>query len=152
MRLWRISNHADLSGEGGRLVDGRWHPRGLPVVYLAEHPALALLEHLVHLEIDLADLPDDYQLLEVDVPDGFAIERITAERLIALDREWPRNAELTQRLGGDWLRGQRSPLLGVPSVILPRSTNFLLNPSHPDASQAAIASATRPPYDHRLFG
>jgi RES domain-containing protein len=152
MRLWRISNHADLSGEGGRLVDGRWHPRGLPVVYLAEHPALALLEHLVHLEIDLADLPDGYQLLEVELPDDLAIERITAEGLIALDPEWPRNAQLTQRLGGDWLRSRRSPLLGVPSVILPRSTNFLLNPSHLDASRAAIASATRPPYDHRLFG
>ena len=70
MRLWRISNHADLSGEGGRRVGGRWHERGRPVVYLSEHPALALLENLVHLEIDPEDLPSGYQLLTVDVPDG----------------------------------------------------------------------------------
>ena len=69
MRLWRISNHADLSGEGGRVVGGRWHSRGRPVVYLAEHPALALVENIVHLEIDPDDLPDTYQLIEVDLPD-----------------------------------------------------------------------------------
>jgi RES domain-containing protein len=152
MRLWRISNHADLSGEGGRIVDGRWHSRGWPIVYLAEHPALALLEHLVHLEIDLADLPDNYQLIEVEVPDALGIEEIAPESLDAGNRDWRRDPGFTQRLGSDWLRRRRSPLLSVPSVILPRSTNFLLNPSHPDATRAAVASATRPPYDPRLFG
>jgi RES domain-containing protein len=57
MRLWRISNYADLSGEGGRRAEGRWHERGRPVVYLAEHAALALLETMVHLEIEYEDLP-----------------------------------------------------------------------------------------------
>ena len=82
MRLWRISNHADLSGEGGRRVGGRWHERGRPVVYLSEHPALALLENLVHLEIDSEDLPSGYQLLTVDVPDG-RIESWTSPNSIA---------------------------------------------------------------------
>ena len=65
MRLWRISNHVDLSGEGGRRAAGRWSHQGRRVVYLAEHPALAMLETLVHLEVDVEDLPSTYRLIEV---------------------------------------------------------------------------------------
>ncbi len=35
MVIWRIGNHADLSGTGGMRSSGRWHHRGAPVVYLA---------------------------------------------------------------------------------------------------------------------
>ena len=73
-RLWRISNHASLSGDGGLYASGRWHTRGRRVVYLADHPASALLEVMVHLEIDAEDLPTHYQLLGVDVPDDLASE------------------------------------------------------------------------------
>jgi len=48
MELWRISNYADLSGGGGLQAAGRWHTRGKRIVYLADHPASAVLEMLVH--------------------------------------------------------------------------------------------------------
>ncbi|MCY4342614.1 MAG: RES family NAD+ phosphorylase [Gammaproteobacteria bacterium] len=51
MILWRISSHADLGGLGGVHRSGRWRSRGVPVVYLSESPALALLEVLVNFEI-----------------------------------------------------------------------------------------------------
>ena len=71
MRIWRISNHADLSGTGGLRASGRWHSRGRPIVYCGEHPAAVLLEALVHLEVSLPEeLPDSYQLLEIEVPRG----------------------------------------------------------------------------------
>jgi RES domain-containing protein len=38
-----------FSGEGARREGGRWNPKGTPVVYLADHPALAALEMFVHL-------------------------------------------------------------------------------------------------------
>ncbi|MGH7819352.1 MAG: RES family NAD+ phosphorylase, partial [Candidatus Binatia bacterium] len=46
MTLWRISNHSELKGIGGLRASGRWHTAGRPIVYLAEHPALCLLEVL----------------------------------------------------------------------------------------------------------
>ncbi|KAA1001632.1 RES family NAD+ phosphorylase [Paraburkholderia panacisoli] len=65
MVLWRISNCADLKGLGGLRAPGRWHFAGQPVVHLAEHPAGALLETLVHEEISsTGDLPDTYRLLK----------------------------------------------------------------------------------------
>ena len=39
MKLWRISNYANLSGKGGFYSGERWHTQGQPVVYLAEHDA-----------------------------------------------------------------------------------------------------------------
>ncbi len=81
MRLWRISNYADLTGAGGLTSSARWHSRGTKIVYLADHPASALLERLVHLEIDPEDLPSAYQLLAIEVPDHLAVERVEAGSL-----------------------------------------------------------------------
>jgi RES domain-containing protein len=67
--LYRVSNHADLTGKAAEIVDGRWHRRqlGRRIVYLSDHPALCLLEILVHIsETDW--LPDSHQLLSVEVP------------------------------------------------------------------------------------
>ena len=43
---------------------------GVPVVYLADHPALAALEVRVHLDLPFELLPTDYVLMRVDVPDA----------------------------------------------------------------------------------
>ena len=56
MLLWRISNHLSLAGEGGLRASGRWYSRGRRIVYCAQSPAAALLEILVHFEIDVSDL------------------------------------------------------------------------------------------------
>lgn len=48
-------------------------------MYLAEHPALALLETSVHHEIaSIAALPDSYRLLRVEADDGVAIAALTS--------------------------------------------------------------------------
>ena len=65
MVIWRISNHADLSGAGGLRSSGRWHRRGAPVVCLAEHPALAILEVLVDFELAPGEVPDGIQILRL---------------------------------------------------------------------------------------
>jgi RES domain-containing protein len=148
VRLWRISNYADLGGNGGLVSSGRWHSRGREIVYLAESPPAALLERLVHLEIDPDDLPSTYQLLAVEVPDGIAFDTV----LIAdLPAEWRSNDRSTQPVGDRWLQGQRTPLLQVPSAITPHTVNWLLNPRHPDASRAKIIDVVHAPFDERLL-
>src|SRR5262245_61332014 len=114
MRLWRISNHADLSGEGGRRVDGRWHERGRPVVYLAEHPALALLEVMVHLEIDADDLPKNYQLLEIEAADSISIEELSKSDLDKHVPSWDRDQRISRTITTSWFAERRTALLGVP--------------------------------------
>lgn len=151
MRLWRISNYADLSGEGGLRAEGRWHEKGQRVVYLAEHSALALVEVLVHLEIDPDDLPTSYQLLEIEAPESVSVEEISRTEL---DREapgWATNAKIARAYTSAWFADQRSALLRLPSIVVPHAYNYLLNPLHGDAAQITIVEATKADFDHRLF-
>ena len=67
---WRLCRrqHADLTGHGARVFGGRWNSPGRPVVYLAEHPALAALEVRVHLDLPFELIPADYVLMRVAMP------------------------------------------------------------------------------------
>ena len=151
MRLWRISNYSDLSGEGERLAEGRWHERGQPVVYLSEHPALALLEVLVRLEVDVEDIPTEYRLLAIEVEDRISIEELSEEDLDASNPGWRLVPDITRSLTTSWFAESRTALLRIPSVIVPRASNFLLNPMHSDARQLTISSTTKVAFDERLF-
>jgi len=146
MRLWRISNHASLSGDGGLYASGSWHTRGRRVVYLAGHPASALLEVMVHLEIDAEDLPSHYQLLGVEVPGDLPIDA-TGD----LPDDWREQTVLTRARGDAWVGSATSALLRVPSAIVPEGANYLLNPAHPDAARISIATALRAAFDPRLI-
>jgi RES domain-containing protein len=145
--VWRISNHAALDGGGGLRAAGRWHSRGRPVVYCADSPAAALLEILVHLEIDLEDLPVRYRLLRIELPDGIAAERLDPA---ALPEGWKEDVMLTRRLGDAWLLSRRTARLDVPSAIVPETWNILLNPAHPDAARARVVAMGEHLLDPRL--
>ena len=147
MILWRISNYADLGGVGGLMRQGRWHHRGRPVVYLASSAASALLETLVHLEAATpSELPRDYQLLELEVPDDALV--FDAPEQTAAD--WRQHLTLTRRFGDQWLAAGQSLLLRVPSAVVGRTMNLLFNPMHPQAAQCRVVSVARFPFDGRL--
>jgi RES domain-containing protein len=151
VRLWRISNYEDLLGLGGLKASGRWHEKGRHVVYTADHPASALLEVMVHLEIDFEDLPDTYQLLEVDVPDDISIERISVATIEEVSRDWRDDPKLTRELLRPWFEEVRTAVIAVPSAIMPFATNYLINPKHTDAARLSVVHAARYPHDQRLF-
>ncbi|HMF54335.1 MAG TPA: RES family NAD+ phosphorylase [Edaphobacter sp.] len=147
MELWRISNHRSLSGEGGLRYAARWHSAGQPIVYLAESPAGAMVEVLVHLELEEDELPPSYTLLRVVVPDNLAVEEIR----IPEKELWKSNLATSRKLGDDWLLHAETALARVPSAILPDTFNYLLNPLHADAKRVKVASATRAIFDPRLL-
>jgi RES domain-containing protein len=120
--------------------------RGRRIVYLADHPASALLEMLVHLDRDL--IPNSYRLLRVMVPETIASETVAASDL-AID--WRDHPETTRHLGDLWLDQATTALLRVPSVIVPDAINVLLNPAHPDAAAITIAETIEAPFDPRLL-
>jgi RES domain-containing protein len=145
MLLWRISRHRDLSGSGGLRASGRWHDRGLPVVYLAETPAGALLEACVHTSAN--DVPPTYPLLAVRVHEQVSIKRL---EMTALQPNWIDRLEATREVGSAWLHSLRSALLRVPSALVPATLNVLLNPLHPQAAYIQIESIYEYPFDPRL--
>jgi RES domain-containing protein len=147
--LWRISNYDTLNGIGGLKAPGRWHTQGHRVVYLSSSPAAALLEILVHFEIQPGKLPWAYKLLEIQVPDDLQIEKIS--QVTGLPPNWVAEQIATQQIGDNWLEKHSSPLLEVPSAIVPRTSNYLLNPHHPETSRISIVSVSQLGIDKRLL-
>lgn len=148
MILWRVSNYASLDGFGGLYVSGRWHTKGHPVVYCADHPATALLETLVHLEIDAEDRPERFQVLRIEGPDTLPRERIQPNRL---PKGWRSDLTVTQSTGDTWLGETRSLLLEVPSILVPETWNVLVNPRHAEAGLLKIAAVYEHEWDKRLL-
>jgi RES domain-containing protein len=58
---------------------------------------------------------------------------------------------ISMRVGAQWLREQRSAVLGVPSAVLPLDRNFVLNPRHPDFGKIRIAEPISFAFDSRLI-
>jgi RES domain-containing protein len=146
--LWRISNHLSLAGDGALRTPGRWHSRGRRVVYCAQSPAAALLEILVHFEIEIQDLPVRYRLLKIEAPDDVRVESVSVNELPA---NWPQKTEVTRELGERWLVKGSAALLSVPSAIAPETFNILLNPAHQDAKRIVIVQTSEHAIDPRLL-
>jgi RES domain-containing protein len=144
--LWRISDHFDLDGLGGRKFSSRWTRLGKRVVYLAESPAGALLEVLVHLDLDSEDIPESYTLLQISAPEAIATRSLDPP----IEARWQEDQEMTRRIGSEWLASLETPLARVPSAIVPRTWNYLLNPEHPDAKLVEIAEVIKERFDSRL--
>jgi len=140
MQAWRLCRRpfADLSGEGARRYGGRWNSRGRPVVYMADHPALAALEVRVHLDLPYELLPNDYVLLCITLPDGIVAEGTTGADMVAL--------------GDAWLAKAPNAVLRVPSVLVPNAWNLLLNPRHADAARVSVTAIEPFGFDPRLWG
>lgn len=151
--LWRIAAEQrthpanDMSGTGAGLLGGRWNSPGTRMVYSSTTVSLAILESVVHLR--LGSLPFNRYLVRVDVPDTVWDRR----EMLSLPAGWDSipDGMVGRRAGDAWISTNRSPLLVVPSVIVPEESNVLINPSHPDA-RAIVASTVRKwIYDPRLF-
>jgi RES domain-containing protein len=128
-------------------ASGRWHTRRQRVVYCEPSPATALLEVLVHAEIDIEDMPINFRFLEIEVPDSLAIETVD---LKTLGPAWQKNQETTRRAGDEWLRSARTSLFRVPSVLVPATWNVLIHPQHPDAARIRVANIHNHGIDLRL--
>jgi RES domain-containing protein len=148
--LWRISNHGDLAGLGGEKTDGRWHTaaRGKRIVYLSEHPALALVEALANLKGDPKLFPATYQLISIGVADIVSSEVLVQN---ILSDKWREELLETRSAGDSWLAAGRSALVAVPSAPSPESLNYLFNPRHKDAGGLSVDWHKRVFYDKRLF-
>jgi RES domain-containing protein len=145
--LWRISNHTDLDGNGGRYFSSRWSSIGRRIVYLAASPAGAMLEILVHLQFRNGRFPRTYNLLKVELSEALAVRPLDPSS----ESGWKELPDLTRQLGDEWHSSLSTPLARVPSAIVPHTWNFLLNPEHPESRHARIMEVVRERFDNRLF-
>lgn len=106
-----------------------------------------MLERRVHLLDTEGQLPETYELLEVSTAEGLDIK----ELIPAANVDWRDRTDFTRQIGDAWLRSRETVLARVPSAIVPRTWNVLLNPIHSDANRVKIESVARERFDNRLF-
>jgi RES domain-containing protein len=155
VNLWRIAaatrDYAaeDLSGGGAARYPGRWNRAGDAVIYCAPTRAIAVLESAAH--VDDGGFPLNRFLVAIDVPDNLWSEReeIPATALPATWDAIPAG-HASADFGSSWLRSRRSPILLVPSVIVPEEWCALINPQHPLAARISARVSRRFEYN-RLF-
>ena len=148
MRVWRLARraHAALDGEGARRYGGRWNSAGRRLLYTSSHLSLAALEALVHFDAD--EVPEDLRAFAIEIPEALATEQVTAD---ILPSGWTRQEFATRAFGDEWLTAARTPVLVVPSAIVPEETNVLVNLAHPATHGVAAVASRRFVYDPRLL-
>lgn len=150
MEVWRIAReaHATLDGEGARLYGSRWTPRGLPAIFASATLSLAALERFVHTDPDLE--PTDLVAVEVTVAHGMAVDAVSLADLPKNWRDYPAPPALAS-IGERWLTSGKAAVLSVPSVVIPRERNVILNPAHPDFGKIIAAPPEAFSFDPRMW-
>lgn len=137
-----------FDGEGPRRFGGRWNSPGVRVAYASETLSLATLEVLVH--IQRTAVLASYSICGIQF-DPALVEALPATDLLENWREYPAPAELAA-IGDAWVKEVRSVMLGVPSVIVPGESNYLVNPAHPAFAQLVVRAPEPFVFDARLVG
>lgn len=148
MRLYRLGKFPyiqDTTGQGGLYYSGRWHEKGVQILYTSGHLSLAKLEVLAN----SPSLPRNYFALTLEIPDATPFQKVTVDQLPANWQEMPYPLELAQ-LTRAWMEEGAFWIMRVPSAHAPTEWNYLLNPLHPDHQQLRVVALEPHPFDARL--
>ena len=151
IKLFRIatSEHiSDISGTGARIYGGRWNHQGHPVVYASGSRSLAALEFLVHVPMALA--PDNLSILEIHIMKTIGIQSVKEGELPLNWRDYPAPEQLAD-IGTNWLKSKSSLLLEIPSAVVNKESNILINPLHEDIKNVSLVSIEKFSFDPRLI-
>ncbi|HET7114888.1 MAG TPA: RES family NAD+ phosphorylase [Hanamia sp.] len=135
----------DISGTGAKMNGGRWNPVGLAGLYTSQYISLAILEILVR--ATKATSPESYTLTSLEIPDN-GVYQIQLKKL---KNNWKFDLKYTQGIGEDFLNENQSLCMQVPSAIVTRENNFLLNPLHSDFKKVKIITSELLELDKRLI-
>ena len=149
MTFYRITNSAykdDLSGQGAKIVGGRWNLPGHQALYTSEHISLCVLEMLVNITLPESSL--NYHLLKITIPDTYEPTIILNKKL---KTNWQDDEAYTQFMGTEFLKNKQAAVLKIPSAVICEENNYLLNPLHPDFKKIVIRKSSPFKFDNRLF-
>lgn len=125
----------------------RWNPNDIKVIYTASSGSLACLENVVNR--DQLGLNQVFSVMTIDCPDDLAITTI---RLDDLPVNWSDYYQMakTQKIGEDWFKENKTPILSVPSSIINDEVNYLLNPKHADFNKIKLINIQPFTFDKRI--
>jgi len=151
MIVYRIAKNKyikDLSGKGAELYGGRWNNEGSPLLYTSAHLSLAVLELLANQV--WKHVSKGYSYIELQIPDRLIVNKLDPSQL-PIGWNLPRYHDSTIRTGDDWLKANAFLGLWVPSAVLPKESNLLLNPNHRNYKKIKIKEVAPIHIDHRIL-
>ncbi len=146
-RKFSLNKGMMLSGRGALLYGGRWNSPGRAVVYTSQSLSLATLEVAVHL--NAADKIMAYRSMALEIPDELVLPMDPADLPTGWDAMQV-EPKAAQSWGDAWFDDQISAVLEVPSVVIPRESNYLINPEHPDFDQIKCGPIEKHFMDRRI--
>lgn len=116
------------------------------MAYASTSRPLAVLEMLVHVTREY--FPQDAILIPLEIPDDLVTE------LGELPKGWNDfpYSEDARKTGDRWIQQSESVAMLVPSAVLPKERNILINPAHARFASIRIGDPEPGAFDKRLFG
>ena len=147
---WRLCHRrfADdpFSGRGTRAHGSRWCPAGVALSFASSTLSLAILEVLVHLTTPRALA--GFVAFRLGIPETL-VEDLSPDALPTEWRSWPWSAR-TQQIGSQWMQRGDTVALRVPSAVVPRERNLLVNAAHPGFARVEVEGPLGLDVDGRL--
>ena len=147
-RLCKSAWKDDLSGHGAEISGGRWNSKGIAIFYTSSSRALCVAEIAVHTPIGC--LPSDFYMVEIGIPPSSKITEV-------LEDELPLNWQsfdfrhLTQNIGDNFIKENKTLVLKVPSAVVQGDYNYLINPINEAKNTISIIKFEAFRFDKRLF-
>lgn len=147
MLIYRIgsSRYPANDGLGASVYAGRWNRKGTPVIYAAASRALCALEVLANAN----ELGGDYVVTPIELPDDIGAVSLSLD---ALPPGWDAAIPNTKTadIGTEWAERLETVVLVVPSAIISREHNYILNPRHPNFFKVRFLPSEPFNFDDRL--
>lgn len=150
VEAWRLCHrrHANeaFSGRGTRTYGSRWCHAGVALSFASSTLSLAILEVLVHLTTTRALA--GFVAFRVEIP-GALVEDLPTKTLPDGWRAWPWSMR-TQAIGSAWVARGDTVALRVPSAVVPRERNLLVDAAHPEFARVSVEGPLALDVDGRL--
>lgn len=148
MRIYRISKSIYARSLRASGKENRWNVEGAFVVYCASSLCLACLEVVVNTS-GKSLINENFSSIAIDVPEKITTTIIDVNSLPENWKEVERKS-YTQKIGDDWYAKQATLLLRVPSAIISKEVNYIINTKHPDFSKVFIGEIDSFMFDRRI--
>ena len=128
MEVFRISNKKHSKKLSSSGVANRWNIKNEFVLYTGSSKSLSTLELVVHRN-SISQFPN-YEVMIISIADDEElIEQVPIKSLPKDWRKFEKYHEL-QKIGSEWYKSKRSLILKVPSAVIPKEFNYVINTMH----------------------
>ncbi len=98
----------------------------------------------------MALAPENLSILEINITETVEIQSVNESELPLNWRDYPAPEQLAN-IGTNWLKSKSSLLLEIPSAVVNKEVNILINPVHEDIKNVSLVSIEQFSFDPGLM-